>query len=385
MPSRRAVIAVSINACWNFVNFRAGLIAALRKEGYEVVAIAPADAASEELAGLGVSHLPIAMDVSGHSPARDLTLMWRYYQLLRQLRPDAYLGYTAKPNIYGSLAAQALGIPVINNVSGLGTAFIRGGFLGRLVSNLYRVAFRRSRIVFFQNADDRGLFVSRRLVRPAAARLLPGSGIDLCRFQPVPLPSQGRDAVFLLVGRMLWDKGIGEYVEAARLLRRTHPTARFQILGFLKAQNATAVPAEQVTAWQREGVIEFLGDSPDVRPFIAAADCVVLPSYREGLPRSLLEAAAMARPLVATDVPGCRDVVQHGVNGYLCTVRDASSLAEAMERVLALEPSAREAMGNRGRALVEARFDERLVIESYLQAVAEAIAGTSGHRGDPDL
>lgn len=372
MPGK--TIALSINASWNIFNFRAGLIRALREAGYEVVALSPPDAWAPRLAELGAAHVPVSMDSAGVSPLRDLALLARYRRVLKRVRPDVFLGYTAKPNVWGSLAAQSLGIPVINNVSGLGTAFIRRGPLTAIVANLYRAAFRRSATVFFQNPEDRDLFVARRIVDPAKAALLPGSGVDIERFAPRPRArAEGGGLVFLMAARLLWDKGVGEYVEAARLVRREFPQARFRLLGFLDVANRTAVPRAEVEAWAAEGLIDYLGHSEDVRPFLAEADCVVLPSYREGLPRVLLEAAAMGRPLIATDVPGCRHVAEEGVSGFLCAARDARSLAEAMLKMIALAPERRSAMGAAARARVEAEFDERLVAARYLKSIEAAL------------
>lgn len=368
------VIVISINASWNIVNFRAGLIRALQGKGYRIVALAPPDDYSARFAALGVDYVPIEMDKKGVSPRRDLLLLLRYHARLRRIRPAIFLGYTAKPNVYGSLAAQALGIKVINNVSGLGTAFIRRGLLTRIVSTLYRIAFRRSSTVFFQNEEDRDLFVAERLVAENKAKLLPGSGIDVSRFAPRERPAGG-PFTFLLVARLLWDKGVGEYVEAARIVRREFPDARFQLLGFLDVENRTAVPRERVEAWVAEGLIDYLGTSDDVRGAIAAADCIVLPSYREGLPRTLLEAAAMARPLIATDAPGCRQVVRNGENGYLCAVRDAASLAEAMLAMLRAPEADRAAMGAAARRMAESEYDERIVIDRYVQAIEAALSG----------
>lgn len=365
-------VVISINAAWNVYNFRRGLIAALRKHGWRVVALAPPDHYAPRLAELGAEFVPIAMDKKGVSPLRDLRLLADYRRALKRIRPDIFLGFTAKPNVYGSLAAHALGIPVINNVSGLGTAFIREGLLTRIVSGLYRLAFRRSATVFFQNAEDQAMFVERGLVAAAGARLLPGSGIDLARFRPAP-PRQSGGFVFLLAARLLWDKGIGEYVEAARRVRREAPQARFRLLGFLDAENRTAVPRGDVERWADEGVIEYLGHADDVRSHIAAADCVVLPSYREGLPRVLLEGAATARPLIATDVPGCRQVVRDGENGFLCAVRDPASLAAAMLRMIRLPAAERARLGEAARHRIEAEFDERIAIESYLEAIEAAL------------
>ncbi|MEA3034964.1 MAG: hypothetical protein QOH04_723 [Sphingomonadales bacterium] len=374
-------LVISINASWNIVNFRVGLIHGLQQAGYRVVALAPRDPWTDRLGELGVEFHPIVMDRKGLSPVSDLRLLWRYRRALRRLRPDAFLGYTAKPNVWGSLAAQSLGIPVINNVSGLGTAFIRGGWLGRLVAALYRLAFRRSATVFFQNGDDRDLFVARRIVAPGKARLLPGSGIDIARFRPAAaIAAKGRPFAFLLIARLLRDKGVGEYVEAARRVRREAPDTRFRLLGFLDADNRTAFSRAELDAWICEGLIDYLGHGDDVRPAIADADCVVLPSYREGLPRTLLEAAAMGKPLIATDVPGCRQVARHGVNGLTCRVRDAGSLAAAMLEMLRAPSARRAGWGAAARAMVEAEYDERIVIERYLAALGTALGGPNPPR-----
>jgi glycosyltransferase involved in cell wall biosynthesis len=368
-------IAISINACWNFVNFRGGLIRALVAEGFDVVAIAPADDWSERVAGFGCRFLPLPIDSKSSSPLHDLDLMARYRRLLKAERPDLFLGYTIKPNLYGSLAARSLGIPVINNISGLGTAFIRGGWLGWLVRRLYRVALAGSRTVFFQNSEDRDLFVEDGLVRAEQARLLPGSGIDLAHFSPDAAPRNADGPfTFLMIARLLADKGVREYAEAARIVRAEAPDVRFRLLGFLNVQNKTAIGVGEVERWVAEGVLDYLGDATDVRPRIAAADCIVLPSYREGLPRTLLEGAAMAKPLIATDVPGCRQVVVEGVNGFLCAAADARSLADAMLKMIRLPLAERLRMGATAREKVEAEFDEKIAIHHYLDAIGEALA-----------
>ena len=365
-------VVITINAAWNIVNFRMGLIRALQAAGYRVVALAPDDRHSARLVEHDIEFVPIVMDKQGISPARDLLLLGRYVQALKHIRPDILLAYTAKPNIYGSLAAQLLGIPTINNVAGLGTAFIRKGPLTKIVTMLYRLAFQRSQTVFFQNCEDRDLFVSTGIVKQAQAGLLPGSGVDLSAFAPVVAERSGEEFRFLMVGRLLRDKGVYEYVEAARLVRASAGRTKFQLLGFLDAENRTAISRAEVEAWVAEGVIEYLGEAEDVRPAVGAAHCIVLPSYREGLPRALLEGAAMAKPLIATDVPGCRHVVEHGRNGYLCAVQDSRALAEAMLKMVRLTDDERLALGKAGRAMVEAEFDEREVFRSYVSAIVAA-------------
>jgi glycosyltransferase involved in cell wall biosynthesis len=367
-PVRPRVVLAS-NGTFNILAFRTGLIRALQAAGYEPIVVAPRDSGTEaRMAELGVRQIEVRLSRKGLNPLADLALVLSYRRLLRRLRPLALLGFTIKPNIYGALAAKGLNVPALPNVSGLGTVFIRGGILQALVVGLYRRAFRRLRTVFFQNPDDRALFVEHGIVRPGQARLIPGSGIDLQQFQPAPLP---RQPVFLLIARLLGDKGVREYAEAARLLGKALPEARFQLLGPFDEQNATAIGRRELDEWLEQGIVEYLGPTEDVRPFIAAASVVVLPSYREGMPRSLLEGAAMGRPLVATDVPGCREIVEEGRTGYLCAARDAASLADAMRRMAMLPHEAREEMGRAAREKVQDEFSEELVIRAYLDELEQ--------------
>jgi len=309
------------------------------------------------------------MNSSGASVAEDLRLLLRYLAVFREHEPFAYLGFTIKPNIYGSLAARAVGAKVINNVSGLGTVFIKRSLLTRLVTGLYRFSMRRSSTIFFLNRDDLELFVGSGIARREQASLLEGTGIDLAYFQPRPGAREPGPFRFLLVGRLLWDKGVAEYVEAARIVRRSDPEVRFQILGPLGVNNRTAVPSSYLERWRAETVIDYLGASDDVRTAMEQADCIVLPSYREGLPRTLLEGSAMGKPLIATDVPGCRDVLVDGETGLLCAERSADSLAAAMLKMLEMPAAERLRMGELGRRKVEQEFCETRVIAKYLEAL----------------
>lgn len=363
-------VVIAANSIWNITNFRSGLIKGLAADGIDAVVAAPG-------AGNQAGHCEIAIDRSGINPLRDAALVLAYRRLLARTRPAAYLSFTIKPNIYGAIAARMVGVPSIPNVSGLGTAFLRGGGFARFVSALYRIAFARCPVVFFQNPDDRDLFISRAIVRPDQARVLPGSGIDLERFAPVAGKDDG-PPTFLLVARLLGDKGVREYVAAARLLRLSLPAARFRLLGPLDDGNRSAITRAELDAWEAEGAIDYLGEADDVRPAIAAATAVVLPSYREGLPRTLLEAAAMGKPLVATDVPGCREVVSDGVNGTLCAARDAESLAQAMLRIAALDPGHRAEMGRQSRKMVQERYSESLVVAAYLDVLRALSPRKSG-------
>lgn len=369
-------VLIALNSTWNLLNFRSGLIKALIAEGHEVLVAAPADQYVSALNNLGCRFLNIPVASHGINPVKDFHLFMRFVDMLRNEQPNVLLAYTVKPNVYGSMAAHILGIPVINNISGLGSVFIRGGWLAWLVRVLYRVALFRSRKVYFQNPDDKKLFLSLGLCRYEQSDLLPGSGVDIVKFSTVVLPCLQKTEVqrqnqfsFLLVARMIKDKGVVEYVRAARQLKARFPMAEFAMLGSLDIQSPSAITGQQIQAWVDEGVVRYWGASGDVRVEIARADCVVLPSYREGTPRTLLEAAAMGRPLIATDVPGCREVVVHGFNGLLCLPQEAEDLALCMAKILGMRPEKLEQWGRNSRELVQQRFDERIVIDHYLRAL----------------
>ena len=361
---------IAANTTWYVFNFRSRLIQELAQAGYAVTVLSPADEYVDRVRALGVRHIHLEMDNAGTSPVRDAALLVRFIALFRKERPGVLLTYTPKVNIFCSIAAKWTNVPVIANISGLGTGFIRGGWLTALVRLLYRVALRHPRRVFFQNEEDRSQFVRDGLVAHDRTERLPGSGVDVQRFAPVA-KVDGEKFVFLFIGRLLSDKGIREYVEAARVVRSGSPDVECRVLGFIDRGNPTAVSADQVSAWKEEGAIRYLGSVDDVVPHLAQANCVVLPSYREGCPRSLLEAASMCIPLIATDVTGCRQVVEDGVNGYLCQPKDAEDLAQKMRKMYGLSDGERERLGAAGRAKMLREFDERIVLDHYMSAVRE--------------
>lgn len=368
---RAPVVVLSANSCWNLLNFRRALITGLQAAGYRIVGFAPADAAKDALRRLGVELYDMPMRRAGLNPVADALLLFRYWRALRRIRPAVYCSFTIKPNVYGAIAARLTGVPAINNVTGLGTTFLSQSVTWRLTAALYRFAFKRSDTVFFHNQDDLRIFLDQGIVRSEQARVIPGSGVDLDHFQPDEAAADNGALRFLFIGRAIRDKGFGEFVEAARQLRPRFPHARFQVLGNRDPGNPTSVTQAQFQAWIDQGLIEHLGEHGDVRPFIAAATAVVLPSYREGLSRALLEAAAMGKPLVGSDVPGCRELIEEGVTGALCRPRDAASLAAAMERIAKLPPDGLRALGRAARIKVEREFGEQRVVDAYLAALAE--------------
>ncbi len=414
IPLNQPVLVLTSNTAWNLAHFRAPLLQAFAKRGFLLVALAPVDASVLRLQAMGCKVEPLPVPAHGRNPWADFLLFWNYLRLLRRHRPVALLSFTVKPNIYAGLAARLLGITQLGNISGLGTAFIQGGWLGRLVEGLYRLGLGGAKTVFFQNPDDLDFFLARRLVRQGQAALLPGSGVNLDYFkpaeptsdlspwmnhvqvknpdaedQPIGQPKAGESLLvqpappflFLFIGRLLGDKGLLELVQAVKLLaeqqagsgeadqRAATLPPRLLILGPDGGTNPTAIAPSILAQWRQDPQLELLGPTNDVRPYIRRADCIVLPSYREGTPRSLLEAAAMGKPLIATDVPGCRQVVQDGQNGYLCQAKDPLDLARAMRQLMQLPLERRLAMGRASRKLAEDVFDENRVVQHYLDAL----------------
>ncbi len=369
----KKIIAITYNTCHYIYMFRLNLIHTLQKAGYSIIAIAPYDEYSDKLEREGVSHIPVNIDNKGTSPLADLRLIKNLFTIYKEIKPDIILQYTIKPNIYGSIAARLIGIPVINNITGLGTVFLNEGLVQKITKILYRFSFQRVKKVFFQNNYDRQLFLDNDLVDKLKVDLLPGSGIDTKKFTPLINMNKNDKFTFLLIARVIQDKGIMEYVEAAKQITNNHSNVEFQILGQLGAINKSVINEEEVESWQSQGIINYLGSTDDVRNHIAQADCIVLPSYREGTSKTLLEAASMAKPIVATDVPGCNNIVSDGVNGFLCKVKNSMDLASKMEMMMNLSENQREAMGNNGRKKMMDEFEEEIVIQKYLKEIKKIL------------
>jgi len=366
-------VLMTVNSAWNIYNFRLPVLDQLLSEGHKVTILAPQDDAVGKLIERGCTFISLRMDAAGLNPLNDFLLIRRLKRIFHRERPDVILSYTIKNNIFGGFAARSLNIPFIPNISGLGTAFLSGGLIQKVAEKLYRRAFEGVPTVFFQNLDDKELFIQRRLIRSHQAKILPGSGINLEHFSPAPMPEHVSQTSFLMIARLLRDKGVLEFVDAARIMRAQGCDARFKLLGATGAKNRTAISSDLISQWTDEGVVEYLGQVSDVRPHIAEADCVVLPSYREGSPRTLIEAAAMARPLIATNVPGCKDVIEDRTSGLLCAVRDSKSLAKAFESFMSLSINERAAMGEAGRKRMERDFDQRHIVAAYNAAIEGAL------------
>lgn len=372
MTKHSKTILISSNCAWSIYNFRLPLVRMLREEGFKVVVVTQFDGHQIKLEKEVDGMYDLYISRKGINPIKDLITFLHLLLVQYRSKVDLCLFFTIKPVIYGSLGSMLLRKPAIPMITGLGTAFIEDNWITVVVRRLYRLALSSVSTIFFQNTDDRALFVATGLVNPNVCQLTPGSGVDLDRFIPAIMPA-GDKITFLLIARMLKDKGIREFVEAAMLVRAKIPKARFQLLGALGVENRSAISHGQMDEWEKQGIVSYLGETDDVIPYIEQANCIVLPSYREGTSRVLLEAAAMARPIIATDVPGCREVVDVGENGLLCRVKDVANLAEKMIEIASLSTSDLEVMGARGRLKVAKEFDQDSVSLLYINAINAAL------------
>ncbi len=370
--SIKAIIVA--NTSWYLQNFRWSLLREIRSHGIELIILAPQDRTSEQFKELGIRYIPFSINRRALNPVVDLNLLRRLRRIYEAERPEFVFHFTIKPVIYGSIAARNAGVArVFNMIPGLGYVFagdrVVPQMLRPLVKRMYKFALRESQVVFFQNREDRDYFESNSLVNKERTEITLGSGVDLERFYFVQPAGKDSQCTFLLFSRMLWDKGIGEFAEAAKTLKTELPAARFQLLGKIDTDNPAHVERRVIERWVGEGSIEYLGEMEEVRNAIAESDVVVLPSYyREGVPKSLLEALAMGKPIITTDTPGCRETVSDTVNGLLIPPRDVRALTAAM-RTLARQPDLRLRMGRASRDMAVERFDVKRVNSTILRAI----------------
>lgn len=360
------------NTAWSMYNFRRFVFQHFIKQGHEVIVLAPHDNEYQPLiASLGCKFYPIQIEGKGHNPLKDIRTILQFRKIFKKEKPDYCFFYTIKPNIYGSLAAASLHIPYIPITTGLGYIFLTNNLISKIAQTLYKVAFKKAPQIWFLNEDDANTFVCKKLIRKEQAHILKGEGIDVDYFE---VHNEYTETSFLLVARMLWDKGVGEFVEAATKLKKKYPEVKFQLLGFLGVNNPNAISQEQMNKWIQEGNIEYLGSTNDVRPFLYQSSCVVLPSfYREGIPFSLMEGAAAGKPLIATNNIGCKDVIDHGITGFLVNKRDSEDLAKAMEKIILMPKEKRIDMGLKGRQKMQKEFGLPIIIKQYDQIISNTI------------
>ena len=360
-------IGMVVNEAWNMYNFRGGLIKKLIQEGYEVVVIAPTDKFDEKLKSLGAKVVDVQINSKGTNPMEDLKLIFALRKIYKREKLDIVFNYTIKPIIYGTIAAKLAKVIPIAVTTGLGYAFIKEGKVTKVVEKLYRFSLRYAKEVWFLNENDKKVFLERKLVDSDKTFVLNGEGIDTDYFKPLKETKSDSKIKFLMIARALWDKGVKEYCEAAQIIKSKHrdKEIEFLFLGKVGVANPSAVPKEYIEKYHNEGVISYLGVVDDVTAVIEESSCFVLPSYREGISRVIMENASMGKPIIASDVPGCRELVDDGKTGYLCTPGKSKDLAQKLEWFINLPEERREKAGRLGRQKMIDEFSEKMVVEVY--------------------
>lgn len=369
---KKKKIGLVANTAWSIYNFRLTLIKTFQENGFDVLIIAPPDEFSEKLIEEGCIFQPVEMSARGTSILGDFKIFSDLQKIYRSESPDFIFHYTIKPNIYGSMAAWISRTPSIAVTTGLGYLFLSDSkLIKKIAALLYKFGVFFSKEVWFLNVDDRKFFIDQKIVPAQKTMILPGEGINLNFFKrkTVYPKFDTEEIIFLFVGRLIWEKGIREFISAAKAIRQVYPKVRFQILGFGAGTLKNSVPVETVEEWKKDKSIEFLGGTHDVKSFLEKVSCLVLPSYREGISRVLMEAASMELPIVTTNTTGCREVVEDGYNGFLCKVADAKSLEASMMKMIEIGHDEREKLGKNGRIKAEKELSEEKIIEYYFSAI----------------
>lgn len=373
LPQKKK-IAVIENSLFSTYTMRDGLMKRLLEEGYDVTILTHTNSFVEHVEKTGLRVINIG---SGNlNPFKVLKYIMNLYLALQKIKPDVCLTFSIRPAIFGNFITRYLDIPTITNITGVGPLFTSKNLAYRIARFIYRFALGKTRKVFFQNYDDLNLFLKNKFVKEDISKRIPGSGVDYERFSPMVKPHKDDDHfIFLFIGRLIKDKGIFEFVEAARTLKKRYPRILFNVIGPFWHQNlkSNTITKSDLQNWIVEGIIDYEGEKKDTRKFIARADCIVLPSYREGTSNILLEAASMEKPIVTTNTTGCKETVEDEVTGYLCNVKDSIDLADKMEKMYLLTSEERSLMGKRGRQKMINEFDKKIVINNYLEAIDEAL------------
>ena len=344
-------------------------------EGYQVFVLAPVDEFIEykekfpSVTHLGLKHL----GRDSTNPIKDGLLMAELYRKYKRIKPALIIHYTHKPNIFGSFAAKLAGYKSMNVITGLGYSFIHKGWINSILKFLYRIVSKTSALTIFENQDDLKLFLDEGLVMKEKALSIKGCGVDSQYYLPHPNGMYHENLTFTFIGRLLKDKGVREFAEAAKIIQTKYANTNFVMLGDFDQENPSTIDRDQLLDWLNQEVVDYKGFVRDVRPYLAKSDCIILPSYREGLPRIILEGMAMAKPVITCDTAGCRETVEEGVNGFLVAPRNVASLVEGIEQFISLSPEEQKAMGNKGREMVETWFDSKIIADQLYQHIHKLI------------
>ncbi len=365
-------IAVIENSLFSTYTMRDSLMKTLLKEGYDVTILTHTNSFVSHVEKTGLKVINIG---SGNlNPLKISRYIFNLYRALKNIKPDVCLTFSIRPAIFGNFITRYLHIPTITNITGVGPLFTSKNLAYRIARFIYRFALAKTSRVFFQNYDDLNLFVKNKFVKREIAKRIPGSGVDYNKFSPIAT-NHSDHFIFLFIGRLIKDKGIFEFVEAARILKIKYPDISFNVIGPFWHQNlkSNTISKSDLQNWIVEGIIDYEGEKKDIRNFIARADCIVLPSYREGTSNILLEAASMEKPIVTTNTTGCKETVEDGVTGYLCKIKDSKDLANKMEKMYLLSNEERTLMGKKGRQKMIRQFDKKIVVNIYLDSIEEVL------------
>lgn len=356
------------NTAWSMYNFRLNVMLSFLNQGFKIIVAAPPDEYSNYLTEKGIEFVPLhKLNNKGTNLFGDLNFFMELIQVYKKAKPDFVFHYTVKPNIYGSLACSFLNIPAIAITTGLGYAFAEKNLIASIVIQLYKFSLKRAKEVWFLNQDDLDTFVNRSIIPSTKAYLLNSEGIDTNHFTPLTKIENNPKTIFLFSARLIIDKGIKEFIDAIITLRQQNYNVEGHIVGFLDVKNPNGISKEDLDSYiNQNDCILYKGSTSDIRQFIREADCVVLPSfYREGVPRILMEAAAMGKPLITTNNVGCRETVTNHETGFLCKSKDVNDLVEQMKKFMSLSLDQQQTMGNKGRLKMLNEFDEKLIIDTY--------------------
>ena len=371
MPLKHIILVA--NTTWNIYNFRLNIIRKFLNEGHIITVVAPVDEYIEYKEKYPqVKHIALRhCDREKNNPLQDLRLITELRSIYKRLKPDLVIHYTHKPNIYGGIAARLSGVKSIAVVTGLGYAFINNGFLSLITTSLYRYTHKYHEDIIFENEDDLAYFIENKLISKGKGIAVNGCGVDTNIYIPFPNGYKKEKVIFTFIGRLLYDKGIVEFVEAAKRLSTSLDNVEFWVIGELDHGNPSMIEESTLLNWIDEGYITYHGFVKDVKPLIAKSDCIVLPSYREGMPRIILEGMSMAKPVITTRTAGCRQTVVEGENGLLVNVKDSGDLSDAMKKLYLMTSEERHSMGNKGRLLAENKFNSKIIADRLYGIISE--------------
>jgi glycosyltransferase involved in cell wall biosynthesis len=375
-PDKKNKIAIVANTTWNIYNFRLNILEILLKNNFEIYVIAPVDKyifykeKYPQVTHIQLKHL----GRDSTNPIKDITLFFEFVKIYRQLKPDLVLHYTVKPNIYGGLASGYLKIPSIAVVTGLGYAFIHNGFIKKISKLLYQLSSKFHKRIIFENQDDKKLFIDEKLIPEHKGLSIKGCGVNTHFFSPAKLKHEHDKLIFTFIGRLLYDKGVLEFVEAAKIINSKYNNIEFWLIGEIDYSNPAMVREDDLVTWIKNDTIKYLGFKENIKKYIALSDCIVLPSYREGLPKTIIEAMSMEKVVLATDTAGCREAIEHGKNGLLVPIRDSGALALAIEQMINLKYEDRLSMGKEGRKKALTEFDDKLIANDIFNSISDILA-----------